>query len=132
MNAMNQLEMEWRHLDKEGNTCERCSNTGETVRDAYEALRKELAPKGWGVTLKETLLTENEIPESNMILLNGTPIEQLLPDAERSENCCASCGELLGAPTRCRTIERHGRTYETIPVSLILEAANTYIRTKTE
>jgi len=127
---MKKLTIEWRHLDKDGVTCERCSNAGETVRSAYEALKKELSPEGWKVTFDETLLTENEISESNMILINGIPIEKLLPEAEKSDNCCVSCGEILGAPTLCRTIERDGRTYETIPASLILEAVNKFIQTK--
>ncbi|MDX9786050.1 MAG: DUF2703 domain-containing protein [Desulfobacterales bacterium] len=125
---MKQLTIEWRHLDKDGKTCDRCSDTGETVRNAHETLVKELHPKGWEVTLKEILLTENEIPESNTIFFNGIPIEQLLPNARKSENCCTSCGELLGSPTMCRTIERYGQTYEAIPAALILEAANLYIQ----
>lgn len=125
---MNRLDIEWRHLDVKGNTCERCSETGETIRGAYETLLKELQPQGWEVTFKETLLTESEIPESNMILINGIPMEELLPEAKKSENCCDSCCEILGAPTLCRTIEQHGRTYETIPASLILEAAKNYIK----
>lgn len=127
---MNQLKIEWCHLGKDGKICDRWSDTGGTVRSAYETLVRELQPKGWEVTLKETLLTEMEIPESNNILLKGIPIEQLLPNARRSDNCCASCGELLGAPTMCRTIERDGQTYEAIPVALILEAAYQFIQTQ--
>jgi hypothetical protein len=58
---MNRLEIEWRHLDKNGKTCDRCSDTGETVRAAFADLVKELEPKGWEViSLKETLLTSHE------------------------------------------------------------------------
>ena len=128
--VMNQLTIEWKHLDVEGETCDRCSDTGETVRSACEVLVKDLQPRGWDVTFKETLLAEDQIPESNMVLINGIPIEDLLPEAEKSENCCDSCCEILGAPTLCRTIQRHGRTYEAIPASLILEAVNNYIRSK--
>ncbi len=120
---MKQLEIEWRHLDKDGNTCDRCSDTGNAVRRAHQTLIKELQPRGWQVTLKETLLSDEQIPESNTILLNGIPLEQLIPNAHKSENCCASCGDLLGSPTMCRTIIRGGRTFETIPTAMILEAA---------
>ena len=130
--VMNRLEIEWRHLDKNGRTCDRCSDTGEMVRSAYEALVGELQPRGWKVALRETLLTEKEIPDSNNILLNGIPIEQLIPNTRTSENCCASCGDLLGAPTVCRTIERDGQTYETIPSALILEAAYQLIKKHNE
>lgn len=125
---MKELHLEWRHLDKDGKTCDRCSDTGETVRSAYQALAAEFQPKGWKVTFKEILLTENEIPESNAIYVNGIPIEQLLPNARKSENCCISCGDLLGSPTMCRTIEQYGQTYEAIPAALILKAAHLYIQ----
>ncbi|MFZ0240832.1 MAG: DUF2703 domain-containing protein [Desulfobacterales bacterium] len=71
---MKRLEIEWRHLDKDGNTCDRCSNTGETVCTAYADLVKELEPKGWEVALKETLVTDQEIPKSNSIYFNGVAI----------------------------------------------------------
>jgi hypothetical protein len=120
---MNRLEIEWRHLDKDGKTCDRCSDTGKTVRRVCEELSRELQPKGWKVAFRETLLTDKDIPESNMILLNGIPLEEILPETRKSENCCDSCGELLGMPTLCRTIEHKGQTYEAIPASLIREAA---------
>lgn len=127
---MNRLEIEWRHLDKDGKTCDRCSATGEAVRAAYADLAKELELNGWEVSLKETLLTNQEIPESNSIYLNGIAIEKLLPETRRSENCCASCGEILGAPTVCRTLERNGQTFESIPAAMILEAAHRFIETQ--
>jgi hypothetical protein len=129
---MKRVEIEWRHLDKDGETCNRCSDTGETVRAAYADLIKELEPKGWKVSLKETLLTDQEIPESNSIYFNGIAIEKLLPDTRKSENCCASCGEILGSPTMCRTLERNGQTFEAIPSAMILEAAHRFIEIQTK
>lgn len=129
---MELLEIEWRHLDKDGETCDRCADTGDTVRAAYADLVEELKPKGWEVTLKETLLTDHQIPESNSIYLNGVAIENLLPDTRRSENCCASCGEILGAPTMCRTLERNGQTFEAIPAAMIVEAAHRSIEKRTQ
>jgi hypothetical protein len=122
------LEIEWRHLDKDGATCERCADTGATIRGLLGALSRELQPTGWEVTFKETLLDESEIPESNSIYFNGVAIESLLPNARRSDNCCASCGEILGSPTMCRTIERGGETYEAIPAALVREAARNFIQ----
>jgi hypothetical protein len=127
---MDRLEIEWRHLDKDGKTCDRCSDTGETVRAAYADLVKELEPKGWEVSLKEKLLTDQELPESNSIYLNGIAIENLLPDTRKSENCCASCREILGSPTMCRTLERNGQTFEAIPAAMILEAAHRFVQTQ--
>lgn len=129
---MKHLEIEWRHLDKDGNTCERCADTGETVRAAYADLVKELEPKGWEVTLKETLLTDQEIPESNSIYMNGVALETMLSGTRKSENCCASCGEILGSPTMCRTLERNGQIFEAIPVAMVVEAAQKFIETQTK
>jgi hypothetical protein len=125
---MKPLEIEWRHLDKDGNTCERCSDTGATIRGLLDTLAQELNVQGWAVAFKETLLTENQVPESNSVYFNGIPIETLLPNARRSDNCCASCGEILGSPTMCRTIEQDGQIYEAIPAALIREAALNFIR----
>lgn len=120
---MRRLEIEWKHLDKDGQTCERCGDTGEALRRVVQELNGELQAKGWQVALKQTLLTETEIPESNEILLNGVLLEEILPQASKSENRCCSCEELLGAPTLCRTVEYQGTTYEAIPSELIREAA---------
>lgn len=127
---MKHLEIEWRHLDKDGRTCERCSDTGATIRGLLKGLAQELHPLGWEVTFKDTPLTENEIPESNSIYLNGVSLESLLPNARRSDNCCDSCGEILGSPTMCRTIERGETTYEAIPAALVREAALNFIQRK--
>jgi len=129
---MKQLEIEWRHLDKDGKTCDRCSDTRKTVRAAFADLVKQLEPEGWEVTLKDTLLTDKEIPESNSIYVNGVAIEKLLPDTRKSENCCAACGEILGSPTMCRTLERNGHTFEAIPVAMIVEAAHNFIEAQTK
>jgi len=124
---MKYLEIEWRHLDKEGNTCERCEDTGEAVKAVVDELSREIQSSGWEIAFKETLLTEKEIPESNLILINGVPIEDLLSNARKSENCCDSCCEMLGQTIMCRTIERDGRTYEAIPAAMIREAVKRYI-----
>lgn len=121
---MKTLEIEWKHLEKDGNTCIRCSETGETLKEVVSRLTKECKPSGWEIKFKETKLTEKELPESNMILFNGTPIEDILPDASASESSCPSCCEFTGkSSTTCRTLEYQGNSYEGIPSSLIRKAA---------
>jgi len=124
---MKHLEIEWRHLEKDGETCDRCQDTGAEVRLAITNLRDDLFKCGWEIIFKETLFTDSKIAESNMILLNGIPIEEILPQVKKSENCCDSCSQLLGAPTMCRTIEYKGQTHEKIPASLIHEAVKLFI-----
>lgn len=119
---MKHLEIEWRHLEKEGNTCVRCSDTGRALEEVMADLSEECRPCGWEIFFKEIKLTGKDIAESNMILFNGVPIEEILPGARASESYCASCCEFTGAPTSCRTVEYESRSYETIPESLIRQA----------
>lgn len=125
---MKQLKIEWRHLDKEGNTCARCSDTGTALEEVMASLSEECKPSGWEITFKETKLTGKDIAESNMILFNGVPIENVLPNTRASESHCPSCCEFTGVPTSCRTVEYESRPYEAIPASLIRQAACTIMQ----
>jgi hypothetical protein len=116
------LEIEWRHLEKDGITCIRCSDTGEALDEVISKLADECKPCGLDIIFKETKLGEQDISESNIILFNGKPIESVLPEAKASESCCESCCELLGSPTFCRTLEFNGKSYEGIPSSIIRQA----------
>lgn len=120
---MKELIIEWRHFEKEGATCLRCTATGKTLEEVVAELCEELAPRGIRVIFSETKLSEGEIPQSNMILFNGVPLEKVLAGAEVSENLCVSCACLTGTETFCRTIEYEGKTYEEIPEELIRDAA---------
>lgn len=120
---MTDLTIEWRHYEKEGATCVRCSATGMTLEEVISELRDELAGRGVRVAFVETKLGEEQIPESNIILFNGIPLEDLLSGATTSENACASCSCLTGTATSCRTVEYAGKTYEDIPAELIRAAA---------
>jgi len=117
------LEIEWKHLDKDGNTCIRCSETGDALIDVIEKLSEECKPCGWKIIFKEIKLTEQEISDSNNILFNGKSIEEVLPGAKASKSLCQSCCELIGdQSTYCRTVEFGGKSYEGIPSSLIRQA----------
>jgi len=70
----------------------------------------------------ETKLDGTQIPQSNTILFNGVPIEDIL-DIEVSENYCESCTALLGSKTYCRTVIYEGNEYEDVPAKAIREAA---------
>lgn len=119
---MKELIIEWRHFEKEGATCLRCSKTGKTLEQLVAELRDELAAKGIRLTFTEKRLAEGELPQSNMILFNGIPLEELLAGLEVSENLCASCACLTDRETYCRTVEYEGKTYEEIPEELIRKA----------
>lgn len=120
---MRELNIEWRHYEKEGATCDRCAATGDSLRETVALLRRELAQHGVTVTLTETALPEERMAQSNLVLFDGIPLEELLEDAAADENPCPSCSCLTGSQTDCRTVAYRGRTYEEIPAELIRLAA---------
>jgi len=93
---MTPLVVEWRHLAVEGETCERCGETGANVRSAVEAMRPVLAAMGIPLELREVELPRGEIAHSNEILVDGIPIEVLV-GGEISVSDCSSCGAVSGA-----------------------------------
>ena len=119
---MKTVTVEWRHLDKEGKTCDRCTQTGEGIAELIQHLREECKAKGVEILFTETKMSETEIGQSNLILINGVPLETVLSQTTASKSSCCSCGELTGKEESCRTIVRHGQVYETIPREFIREA----------
>lgn len=121
------LEIEWRHLVQEGNTCTRCDSTGETLRRVLQSLSAELGREGVAVTFCETPLGPETLAQSNLILLNGKPMEDWL-GAQVTETHCQSCCELVGEEVNCRAVEVNGTVYEAIPEALIRDAAHAALK----
>ena len=119
---MKTLHLEWRHLGLNKGTCLRCSKTGKSLEQVISELKNELKSKGVKITFIETKLSEQELQQSNMILINDKPIEQILSGAKVAENYCSSCSCLTGNETYCRTIQYNGNTYEEIPEEMIRTA----------
>ena len=119
---MQHIVIEWLHLDKKGNTCERCAETGAGVSDIVRKLNTECAPHGVTLQLKETKLSEAEIGKRNLILVNGIAIESILGDAQASTSSCGSCSDLTGKEASCRTLVHFGQVFETIPQQLVRKA----------
>ena len=63
------------------------------------------------------------IAESNMILFNGVPLEDLIDEARVEMTPCASCSCITGTDASCRAIVCGEETYEEVPADLILKAA---------
>lgn len=119
---MKTLKIEWKHLDVAGETCNRCYDTGENLVQEVKRLNRALQPKGIEVVLIETKLDDSQTSQSNIILFNGVPIEEIL-NIQVSENYCDSCSTLLGAKTYCRTVTYDGNEYEDVPAKAIRQAA---------
>jgi len=114
---MQKMHIEWRHYDKTGRTCDRCSDTGTNLKQVIE----KYAERGIAIELQETLLDASQLAESNMILMNGVALEELLAGASASESACPSCSCLTGTAASCRTVRYHGITYEDLSPDLISE-----------
>jgi hypothetical protein len=119
---MKELEIEWKHLDVDGKTCDRCAGTGEEIRQFIHRLHEECETQDVHIKLKEVKLSDGEVEESNRIFINGIPLEEIIPETTVSKNDCPSCIDLIGSSTCCRTIIHSGKEYETIPQKLIREA----------
>ena len=122
MIRMKKLVVEWKHLDVEGNTCDRCGETGTNLLGEITWLNEFLAPQGVAVELVETRLDPTQISESNALLVNGVPIEEIL-DIEVFENSCDSCSQLVDSEVCCRTIVYEKKQYDEIPAKAIRKAA---------
>jgi arsenite methyltransferase len=119
---MKTLKIEWNHLEVSGETCDRCYDTGENLTQEVKRLKRALQPAGVEIELIETILDDTQIPQSNIILFNGVPIEEIL-NIKVSNNYCDSCTNLLGTETYCRTVTYEGDEYEDIPAKAIRQAA---------
>jgi len=113
------IDIEWRHLRVEGETCERCGDTGAVLRELVANLNRECAPRGVKVTLTETPLGPESIQESNQVLIGGQPLEASTPAIQIGSSACASCGELTGREESCRTLELGSESFEVPPAYLI-------------
>ena len=120
---MKTLRIEWRHYAKGGATCDRCAATGKSVQTVVAALSQDLAAQGIEVCFSEVVLPKERMAESNMILFNDVPLEEILANASSGESDCSSCACLSGNATSCRTVTVAGVSHEEIPAALIRKGA---------
>jgi len=121
MSVNRQLLIRWYHLDVDGETCERCSLTKNTIDDAVSHLKSLLNSAGWDIEVEDVKLSEDQIEKSNLCEINGSPIEEII-DVKVSMNPCPSCSDLTGKTVCCRSVKYKGKTYNEIPASAIVEA----------
>lgn len=119
---MEKLIIRWQRLINEvGQTCARCSDTGRTVENAYNKLKKSLVGLDIKVELKKETLdfsTFTRDPlQSNRIWIANKPLEEWLGATVGKSKCCDVCGEL-----ECRAISINQDTFENIPEDLIIKA----------
>lgn len=115
------LTITWQRLLTDGQTCPRCGATEAAVEAAAAALRQALAPVGVQVVLEKEALDQEAFAgdplQSNLIRLNGRPLEAWLDLQVGQSPCCGPCGD-----AQCRTVEADGMVHEAVPAELIIKA----------
>lgn len=121
----NTLTVEWRHIGEDvETTCVRCGATGRTLAEVVDTIRPMLSARRIRVKTMETVLPPERIAESNVILFNGTPIEDLLDDVQVEMTPCVSCSCITGTDdVECRAIVCGNETHEAVPADCIRQAA---------
>ena len=110
----NPIVIEWFHLEIDGSTCDRCSDTGIAVNKIVEQMKQECRMTDDEIVLHEIRLESDEIRLSNLIKINGSPIENILQQASASKNSCGSCSDLTGEEESCLTLEYSCNTHELV------------------
>jgi hypothetical protein len=118
---MTTLKIEWRHLDVDDETCDRCYDTGENLFHEVKRLNKVLVTKNISIKLIDTKLSAHDVLQSNTLLINDVPIENII-DVKVSTNYCKSCSSIIGKDSYCRTVIFDGNEYEDIPAKAIRQA----------
>ncbi len=119
---MNPMVIEWQRLiDRDGQTCERCSCTGEETEAAFAKLKRSLAEVGIEVRLEKRSISHavfvQKPLESNQVLIDGRTIEEWIGATTGQSPCCGPCGD-----NECRTVNIDNLTYEVLPEKMILRA----------
>jgi len=116
-----ELIIEWKHIGNDvTGTCERCSLTGGAILSVLEELGPYFSQKNVSARFGETVLPPSEIDQSNMVLINGVPLEGYLGDARVVQTPCCSCACITGQDDAvCRAIDLGDERYEAIPPDLL-------------
>lgn len=115
------LEIEWRHLELGGITCDRCTDTGTNLRKVIEQLRGGHLLDTVDLGFKETILSPDQIDRSNAVLINGIPVERIL-EADVTFTECSCCSDLIGEPACCRAVTTGQDIFEAIPEEMLRAA----------
>lgn len=119
---MRKIQIEWRHLVVDGNTCTRCSETGQALEAVIDKLNPICETNGCRLEFTDTPLDADQIGISNTLLIEGKPMIDWIDQASMGSSNCSSCCEMIGQNVACPTLELPQQSHEAIPPDLI-EAA---------
>lgn len=118
---MKTLTIRWQRLvNQAGQTCPRCTDTGDTVDAAFTKLKKSMTELDIEVVLKKetldfSIFTKDPL-QSNRIWIAGKPLEEWTGATVGKNQCCEVC------ESECRTISIDQDIFEVIPENLIVRA----------
>lgn len=115
-----QIVIEWRHVDL-GVQCGPCKDTGTNLWKVIEELSREHLLDDVEVEIQNTLLPEKRYLESNIVLINGMPIERIL-DADTTFADCPGCPDATGDPACYRADNPERNVFKAIPQELLRAA----------
>lgn len=119
---MKKIEITWQRLvDEKGDTCDRCNKTYLNLESAIEKLKPLLDTIGIEVSFNKKTLSMEEFKKhplsSNVIIINGKKIEDILNLKIGQSSCCGPCGD-----SECRTVIDESEEKEEIEERLIIKA----------
>lgn len=119
---MKKIEITWQRLvDEKGDTCDRCNKTYLNLESAIEKLKPLLDTIGMEVSFNKKALSMEEFKKnplsSNIIIINGKKIEDILNLKIGQSSCCGPCGD-----SECRTVIDESGAKEEIEERLIIKA----------
>ncbi|GAB4443797.1 MAG: hypothetical protein OHK0040_14470 [bacterium] len=119
---MEKLVVAWqRLLNEAGETCDRCNKTYLNLEKVISVLKPALLNFGIEIVFEKKALSLEEFKkdplQSNIILIDGRPLEDLLNLKIGSSECCGPCGD-----SECRTILDNDGEKEEVEERLILKA----------
>lgn len=121
MTEPRRILIEWRHLDLGEVACGRCTDTGTNLLNVIVQLGQEHLLDGVDVEVKNTILPPSQVDESNIVLINGIPIEKIL-DANVTFTECSCCSDFIGEQVRCRAVTTERDVFEAIPDEMLRAA----------
>ncbi len=119
---MKNIQIIWQRLvDEKGETCKRCNKTYVNLEKALERLTPLLKNLDFELHFEKGALSMDEFKRdplsSNVIIINGKKLEEILDIKVGSSCCCGPCGD-----SECRTVIDESGEKEEVEERLIIKA----------
>lgn len=114
------MEVEWRYPAQKGE-CLYCAESGKTIRDFVGELAQGLEAESVKVTFTENPSTRTDT--SPLLLINDTPLEEVLEGETIVTGGCPTCTPAIGKKVRfLRTLHYRDKTYLEVPEKVVQQA----------